>query len=96
MDDSANEYPVYITEADGTSVITLASSATIDGVQVSEIRMREPTVGDMKRMQAMRGGDAEKEISAIANVCEIMPKDVEALTLRNFGRLQEAFKLFTS
>jgi len=53
-------------------------------------------VDDINVMQKMKGDDAGKEVKIISNLCEITPSEVSALTLRNFGRVQEAFKLFTA
>jgi hypothetical protein len=85
----------FIKELDGVAQVTLASPATVGGVKVDSITMREPSVGDMKIVQNSRASDAEKEIAAIANLCELTTAEVEAMSLRNFGRLQAAFKLFT-
>lgn len=88
--------PDYIAERDGFATITLASPATIAGQKVATLKMREPTVGDMKRMQRHSGDEADREIFGMASLCEISPDDVEALSLRNMSRMQEAFGLFTS
>jgi len=88
--------PDFITEDDGFMTITLRSKATINGEKVETLRMREPTVDDINVMQKMKGDDAGKEVKIISNLCEITPSEVSALTLRNFGRVQEAFKLFTA
>lgn len=92
---SENTTPAYIVEEDGYAVITLFKPATVNGQKVSVLRMREPTVGDGKAIANGRGTEADKNIAAIANLCEITPKEVEALTLRNMARVQEAFELFT-
>jgi len=89
------ETPEYIEERDGFMYVTLASPATIEGTKLDVMKMREPTVGDMRRMQKIKD-EAEREIVGMSDLCEISPKDVEGLSLRNYGRLQEAFALFTS
>lgn len=85
----------YIEERDGYATITLASPATIGGELVDTLRMREPTVGDAKAARRAKGDEEERETIGIANLCEITPKEVDGLTLRNFGRVQEAFQRFT-
>ncbi|MGO4521110.1 phage tail assembly protein [Dyella sp. 2RAF44] len=91
-----SDTPSYIAEGDGQAVITLAAPATINGEKVTQITMREPTVGDMKRLQKHKGDEAEKEIYGVSSLCEISTEDVEGLSLRNFARVQEAFALFSS
>jgi hypothetical protein len=87
--------PDYIVEHDGFAVITLHSPAKIDGVKVTEITMREPTVGDDKRTSKFKGDESDRVTFGMSNLCEISPEDIDGLTLRNFNRLAEAFQLFT-
>ena len=91
------QLPKYISEvAEGYKII-LAKPLNIDGAQVSEIVMREPTVQDhlAAEMQAKGMGSALQEITMFANLCDVSPEQVKTMTLRNYGRVQEAFKLFT-
>jgi hypothetical protein len=91
-----SDLPSYIVENDdGSAVVTLVKAATINGEKVTEITMREPTVGDLKRAQKSKGTDAEKDVFLIANLCEIAPADIDALTLRNYSRVSECLALFT-
>ena len=90
-----NDTPSWIVEHDGFAVIELHRPATFGGQKQTHVTMREPCVGDMKRVQNHKGGEADKEIFAIANLCEITPEEVEKLTLRNMSRVQAAFALFT-
>lgn len=86
----------YLRQEEGSTVISLARSETINGEKVEQVTMREPTVGDWKRMNNYSGSDADKEIFGIANLVGITPKEVEGFSLRNMARLQEAFALFTA
>ena len=53
----------WLDEGDGFADITLTRSLKIDGTDVSVIRMREPTVGDQRASDKMKGTDADKEVS---------------------------------
>lgn len=86
----------YLRQEEGRTIINLARAETINGEKVDNVTMREPTVGDWKRMNNHSGSDADKEIFGIANLVGITPKDVEGFSLRNMARLQEAFALFTA
>lgn len=76
----------YIEQGDGFAVITLKSGATL--------RMREPTVEDQLAIDKVKDGDAAKELSLFANLCEITPADLRKLTLRDYRRVQAAFASF--
>lgn len=86
--------PDYLEINDENIVITLKKGLEIDGVKTSTITMREPTVKDNLAMDAMKGTDAQKEIGYFANLCSLAPGDLENLTQRDYGRLQEAFRNF--
>lgn len=83
--------PDYITEGDGFADIKLHGSATIGGVKVTTLRMREPTVKDQMAGDATKGTEGEKEVAIFANLLEVSPDDVQAMTLRNYKRVQTAY-----
>lgn len=85
----------YIKESDGFADITFAKPAKINGESVASVRMREPTVGDLKAAQVVKD-DAAREVALFANLCECAPADIDGLTLRNYTRMQKAFELFTA
>ena len=91
------QLPKYISEVAEGYKISLAKPLDIDGAKVSEIVMREPTVQDhlAAEMQAKGMGSAMQEITMFANLCNVSPEQIKTITLRNYGRVQEAFKLFT-
>lgn len=76
---------------DGTATIELSRPFEVSGVKLSVISMREPTVGDQLAQDAMKGGDAAKEITTMANLCEIAPDDIKRLPMRDYKRVQAAF-----
>lgn len=87
----ATKKPDYITEGDGFADITLHNSATIGGVKVTTVRMREPTVNDQLAGEAKGGSNGEQELAIFANLMDATPADVRALTLRNYKRVQTAY-----
>lgn len=74
--------------------VQLARPLVIDGAQVKALRMREPTVADQLASDEMKGGEAAKEITMLANLCEVSPDDIKRLTLRDYKKLQGAFMGF--
>lgn len=82
-----SDTPEYI-ELDGNKATILLT----DG---STITMREPTVKDLRAANKSSKSSEDVELSLLANLTELSPAELDALTLRNYGRVQEAFKLFT-
>lgn len=85
--------PDFITEGDGFATVTLARGLKLDGATVKSVRMREPTVADQLAIDNIAGQSA-KEIALLANLCEVTPADLQALTLKDYSRLQVAFSRF--
>lgn len=76
--------------------IELSRPIEIDGVQVTALRMREPTVADQLLLDEMKGSDATKEVTLVANLCEVTQDDIKRLTLRDYRKVQKAFSGFTA
>lgn len=81
--------------ADGSVTVTLRRPLEISGAKIGLLHMREPTVEDQIVAGAVKGSDAEKEITLIANLCSVTPGEIRTLTLRDYRRVQEAFVGFT-
>lgn len=80
--------------ADGSLTITLSKPLEVNGAQLQELTMREPTVDDQVASNEVRGSDVVKETTLFANLCEIPPNDLRRLKLRDYMRLQAAFGNF--
>ena len=92
-----NKLPEYLKfNDDGSADITLSRPADIGGTKVSVLRMREPTVGDQEIAFQISGSDAAKEITMFANQCGVAPDDVRKFPLRDYGRMQKAYSVFTN
>ena len=84
----------YIQEGEGKNTIEL--SRPYGGIQ--HVEMREPTVQDLltAELQSKGKSNAEQEITMFANLCEIEPDFIKGLGLRDYGRIQDSYRLFTS
>lgn len=71
--------------------VELSKPMDIDGAQVKKLRMREPTVADQLASDEMSGSEAVKEITMLANLCEVAPDDIKRLTMKDYRKLQAAF-----
>jgi hypothetical protein len=84
----------YLTEnADDSVTVQLRRPLTVAGVDMPSLTMREPTVADQLSV-AKKATDAEREVALLANICEVAPADIGRLTMRDYGRLQEAYRDF--
>jgi hypothetical protein len=64
------------------------------GVQIAVLTMREPTVQDQLVASKTKGDPADQEITLFANLCEVPPSVIKALTLRDYKKLLEAYQDF--
>lgn len=80
----------------GFTDVELSRPISIDGADVTKLRLREPTVADQLAADEYKGGDAAKELFTMANLCQVTPDDLKKLTLRDYKKLQGAFLNFIS
>ena len=92
---SESTMPEYLTETDDGLNIELSKAVEIDGAQTKTVTMREPTVQDQLDVQAIKGSEAHREVTLMANLCNLTPDQVKAMTMRNYRRLQAALEVFT-
>lgn len=71
--------------------IDLSRPLAVDGTEVKQLRMREPTVADQLVSEEMKGTDSVKEIAMLSNLCEVTPDDIKKLSLRDYKKVQAAF-----
>lgn len=92
---SESTMPEYLAETDDGLKIELSKAVEIDGAQIKTVTMREPTVQDQLDVQAIKGSEAHREVTLMANLCDLTPDQVKAMTMRNYRRLQAALEVFT-
>lgn len=81
-------------QVDGSKLVDFSDKPLkIDGTDVTKMVMREPTVGDQLAVEHIKSA-AESEVNIIANLCEIAPDAMHGFTMRQYGRLQEAYAAF--
>lgn len=81
--------------SDGSITVTLEKGVKVDGATIKALTMREPTVEDQLTAQEATKSAGRAEVAVIANLCEVAPNDIARLTLRDYGRVQEAYGDFT-
>lgn len=65
----------------------------IDGTEVKSVIMREPVVGDQLAVDSIKSA-GKSEVAIIANLCELSPENIATLKMRQYGRLQDAYRAF--
>lgn len=77
----------------GTVDIKLSTPIKIDGTETSVLRMREPKVRDQLTVDHIQG-DAMKEITLLANLCDVAPDNIQDLSMRDYAKVQKAYQGF--
>lgn len=84
--------PKYIKlEADRVTV-TLTKPAELNGITQDQITLRAPTVRDVRNSSKVADGDEEeRELNLFASLAEVGVKDLDALTYKDYTRLQSGY-----
>lgn len=74
--------------------IELSRPIKIDGVEVKALRMRDIKVKDQIVVSKMKGTDAENEVALMANLCSVTPEEIQQMSMRDYTKLQKAYRDF--
>lgn len=77
-----------------TTVIKLSRPFKVNDKEVNELTMREPRVVDKIMFEKATGGPVEREVSMLASLCELNPRDLDSLPAYDFENLTKAFNSF--
>jgi len=67
-----------------------------DNREIKELNMRRGSVGDQLAAEHDSKTSAEIEIRLFANLCEITPEEMKQMDLKDYKKVQGAFKSFLS
>jgi len=76
--------------------IDLDYPVEVAGKKYTELHIRRPKVRDHLVADRMGGGNAEKEVKLLANLCEVAPEVIEELDAADYQRLQGVYGRFLS
>jgi hypothetical protein len=76
--------------------VKLATPIEVSGVKTDSLTMREPKVRDMLAAEKIGKSGAEREIAMFAMLCEVTSDEIESLSMRDYGSLQETYSDFLS
>ncbi|ANC04646.1 MULTISPECIES: phage tail assembly protein [Pseudomonas] len=87
-----NRQPQWLNLAADRVTVRLSRPSEANGIQVDSLTLRAPTVRDMRNAQAGGASDDEqRELNLFASLAEVGIKDLEGLTLKDYGRLQAGY-----
>lgn len=78
----------------GKTTIELDYPIQVDGTEVRSLQMRRPKVRDQLTVMKQGKTEEEREIHLFANLCEISIETIEELDMKDYGKIQEAYKDF--
>jgi hypothetical protein len=76
-----------------TTEIKLAHPVIVDGTEYAVLNMRRCKVKD-RRLAAKQKSDEDREITLIANLCEVPPSVIDELDTVDYSKLQEVLTGF--
>lgn len=96
---SEGKLPEWLIEQDDGSITVSFKGirpAKIDGAEVFELRLREPTVDDQLTQEKKHAHKGDAEIALIANLAEISPDAIRSLSMKQYNRCATALAFFQS
>lgn len=89
----SNKIPAWLKIASDSVTVTLSKPTELNSVQVDHVRLRAPTVRDVRMAQQAGAGadDEQRELNLFASLAEVGVKDLEGMTLKDYQRLQAGY-----
>ncbi len=78
-----------------TTTIDLEYSVEVDGVQVSALAMRRPTVADQLAFEEGKGTEAKRTVVMMAALCDVPPSTIQQLDIVDFQKVAAVLAGFT-
>lgn len=94
----SEKLPEFIKINDDGAEITLSSKKTkISGIIVDRIKMAMPTAGTLRIAQVKYpSSNADQEAYTFSSICAVTPEELDALTVRDYSRVQLAYRFLTT
>lgn len=74
--------------------IKLSKPLEIDGKKVEALDMREPIVNDQLVMEEIGGTAGNMEVNLFANLCAVPVDALRKMSMKDYKKLQGAYKNF--
>lgn len=88
----SNKELSWLTVGVNTVTLKLTQPATFSGVKQDSLTLRAPLVRDIRNASKLAPEDnEERELILFAALAEVSPAELEGLTYKDYGRLQEGY-----
>jgi hypothetical protein len=71
-----------------TITVELAVPIKVNGAEKTEITVRRPTVGDIRRAHASRKDPIDQELWLVAHLCDLAPGDIDQVDKADYDLLE--------
>lgn len=89
---SSTPIPSWMTLAADRVTVKLTVPSEANGVRVDTLSLRAPTVRDLRIARQTAPNDEEQQdLNLFASLAEVSTKDLDALTLKDFNRIQAGY-----
>lgn len=78
-----------------TKTITLDMPIQVEGREITQVTLRRPKVGDIRRMDKQGGSDLEKTLWLLSTLGELTPEEVDELDGGDLEKLADVVGDFT-
>lgn len=84
--------PKYLTLDADSATIKLTKPAALNGVEQDTIKLRAPTVRDIRHStKTSEGDDEQRELNLFASLAEVGVSDLEALPYKDYNRIATGY-----
>lgn len=84
-----------MTDMSESAIIKLDFPVELDGQKVAELLMRRPKVRDSMKAAKAKGGDMERGITLLADLCDLAPEQIVELDELDLEKVQAQYLAFT-
>jgi len=86
------QLPSWLTVTSDSATVVLTRPADINGERLEQLNLRAPTLREVRASDAIGGDDAVlREVTLFASLTNAGTKDIDGLTLVDYGRVQSAY-----
>ncbi|VVN89336.1 hypothetical protein PS706_01775 [Pseudomonas fluorescens] len=86
------QLPSWLTVTSDSATVVLTRPTDINGERLEQLSLRAPTLREVRASDAIGGDDAVlREVTLFASLTNAGTKDIDGLTLVDYGRVQSAY-----
>lgn len=86
------QLPSWLTVTSDSATVVLTRPTDINGERLEQLILRAPTLREVRASDAIGGDDAVlREVTLFASLTNAGTKDIDGLTLVDYGRVQSAY-----